>query len=338
MITQTPSPTESILRAAAAAGARPDPSADDLAVGRQVPDALATRVVRTGPVAHRPDAVPARDHGLPLAHVADRAHGLHERRADRRDGVRQQLDRVRDPPGARPDDGGAAHRRDGQAQLEAEGRSSDRGVGGAAEARSRSPVARLRQHGSGEGVSGRRAGDDRRQLRGRPPVDGRAVSVPGRDRRVSRRCGRRGRPDQSGAGAHAGRSRAAKCSSSRRRRSPACRGSRRRSKRATSGSYYVPCPTCREYAGAQVPAAPVAKGRTGEGGLRLRALRPGDPQPPEAVDAPARPVARDRPRAMARRPASTCPASTRRSVGSRGEKPPSSSSRRRRTRRSSRSS
>ena len=57
--------------------------------------------------------------------------------------------------------------------------------------------------------------------------------------------------------------------------------------------YWVPCPACREYAGPQVPQLRWPKGEAGEGGLRLRALRPGDSQPPEAVDAGARPVARE---------------------------------------------
>jgi hypothetical protein len=62
------------------------------------------------------------------------------------------------------------------------------------------PVARLRQHSSIEGVPGWSAGDDRCQLGGRPAVDGGTVSVPRRDRRVSRRCGGRRRSGQPGDG------------------------------------------------------------------------------------------------------------------------------------------
>ena len=53
---------------------------------------------------------------------------------------------LRDPPGAGPDDGGAADRRDGQAQLEAAHRSADRRVGGPA--RSWSAIRRSRDSGN----------------------------------------------------------------------------------------------------------------------------------------------------------------------------------------------
>ena len=84
-----------------------------------------------------------------------------------------------------------------------------------------SAVARLRQHGPVEGVSGRRAGDDRREQRGRPPVDGGAVPVPRRGRRLPGRCRGRGRSDQSGDGAHAHVRAPQGVPRARRRRSPA---------------------------------------------------------------------------------------------------------------------
>ncbi len=154
-------------------------------------------------MAYGAHSVPARHHGLPLAIVAGGADGVHEGRADRRNRVREQLDRVRDPPGAGPNDGGPADRRDGQAQLEAAHRSADRGVRSAARAGERSQVARLGQHDAVEGISWRRAGDDRREQCGGPALDGGAVPVPRRDRRLSGRRGRRGRSNQPRAGPYA---------------------------------------------------------------------------------------------------------------------------------------
>jgi hypothetical protein len=113
-----------------------------------------------------------------------------------------ELDRLRDPPRARPDDGGVADGGDGQAQLQAADRSADRGVAGAGRTDRAGAQPRFGQHHPGQGVPGRRAGDDRRQQRGGPALDAGALSVPRRGRRLS--AGRRGRRrcDLAGRGAH----------------------------------------------------------------------------------------------------------------------------------------
>ena len=71
-------------------------------------------------------------------------------------------------------------------------------------------------------------------------------------------------------------------------------GSRRRIEESDQRHYWVPCPTCREFQMLKFAQLRWPKGEPEQGGLRLRALRPGDPESPEAVDAAARRVARDR--------------------------------------------
>ena len=140
---------------------------------------------------------------MPVADLAGRAGGVHEGGAAGRDRDGHELDRLRDPPRARTDDGGVADGGDGQAQLQAAHRSADRGVGGAGRVDRPGALARLRQHHPGQGVPRRRAGDDRRQQRGGPALDAGALPVPRRGRRLS--AGRRGRRrcDLAGRGAHA---------------------------------------------------------------------------------------------------------------------------------------
>ena len=121
---------------------------------------------------------------------------------------------------------------------------------GAGGARLRSARARLRQHDSGEGVSGRRAGGDRRQQFRRPAVDAGAVSADGRGRcvpavGVDRRGGHRGRrPGRPGHPAHRRRSPTGRSPWSRRRplRRPAA--SRQAYQESDQRKYYVPCPHC----------------------------------------------------------------------------------------------
>ena len=102
--------------------------------------------------------------------------------------------------------------------------------------------------------------------------------------------------------------------------------------------YWVPCPTCREFQILKFAQLRWPKGDPQSAVYVCEHCGQEIQQPPEAVDAGARRVARAARRAMARRRASTSPACTVRSAGSRGATPPSSSSRRRRTPRCSRSS
>ena len=182
-------------RARLARRAHPGPAADGLGVGRPLPGALATGIVRARALAHRTNAVPAEimDCLSPSSPVpAGRAH---EGLAGRRDGVRQQLDCICDSPGAGADDGGGADGGAGQAQLQAAARPADRGKRGPARAGQGAPQPGQRQYGALEGVPGRRADHDRRQQRGRPALDAGALSVPGRSRRLPGRRRGRGRPD-----------------------------------------------------------------------------------------------------------------------------------------------
>ena len=91
-----------------------------------------------------------------LSPIASGASGRgHEVGAGRRHRSRQQLDRLRHPSRAGPDAGGAADRRTGQAVLAPTHRAADRRKPGAAGAGEAVPLARRRQHGAVEGVSGR---------------------------------------------------------------------------------------------------------------------------------------------------------------------------------------
>ena len=123
-----PPTAEEIYYAAAAAGARPDPLLTISQWADQYRKLSQRASAEPGP--WRTDRTPylreIMDCLSPV--VAGRARRVHEGRADRRHRVRQQLDRLRHPPGAGADAGGAADRRDGQAQLEAAHRSADRGV------------------------------------------------------------------------------------------------------------------------------------------------------------------------------------------------------------------
>ena len=113
------------IRNAAAAGARPDP----LLTVSEWADSYRTLSQRASaePGPWRTERTPylreIMDCLSPSS--AGRDGRADERRADRRHRVRKQLDRLCRPPGTRPDARSPAHRRDGQAQLEAAHRSAD---------------------------------------------------------------------------------------------------------------------------------------------------------------------------------------------------------------------
>ena len=74
-------------------------------MGRRVSDSFDSRIGGAWPVAHQPDALSQSDHGLPLAVLARRTSCVYERRAGGCDRVREQLDRLRRPPGTGAEDG-----------------------------------------------------------------------------------------------------------------------------------------------------------------------------------------------------------------------------------------
>src|SRR5437899_8931128 len=112
-------------------------------MGGSIPNVVTTRVRRARTVAHRADTIPARDHGLPRPLIAGRDGSVDERRTVGWNRMWQQLDRLRDSPGARPDAGGPADRGHGEAQLETAHRSTDRGLCDPAGTGERSALPRL---------------------------------------------------------------------------------------------------------------------------------------------------------------------------------------------------
>ena len=181
----------------------PGPGSHRLGVGRSASDPEPARRQRGRAVADVADAVPAGDDGRAQPAASGAAGGVHERLAAGRDRERLQLDRLRHPPRAGADAGGAADGRAGEAVLAAAHRSADRGEPGAAREGGAGPVARQRQHGAVEGVPRRHPGDDRRQLGGRPAFDAGALPVPRRGRRLSAVGRRRGRSGGAGRSADA---------------------------------------------------------------------------------------------------------------------------------------
>ena len=178
-----------------------------------------------------------------------RADRVHEGGAGRGDGSRQQLDRLRHPPGAGTDAGGAADGGAGQAQLAAAHRSADRGKSRAAEDRGAGPLPRQRQHDAVEGVPRRHAGADRRQraagLRSMPArymfldeVDAYPAEVDDEGDPVALAEARTAPSGTAGS-----------CSWSRRRRSRACRGSSGSTRPPTSGGTSCPARTAERCSG-----------------------------------------------------------------------------------------
>ena len=185
-------------RARLAGGAQARPAADSLAVVRSVQGSVAARLLGARALAHPADAVPQGDHGLSVAVVAGAARGVHEGQSDGRDGGRQLLDWLCDPPGAGADDGRGADGGAGQAQFEAADRSADRGERGSPRAGEGAPFARQRQHGAQQGLPRRGADPDRRQQRRRPALHAGALPLPRRGRRLPGRRRGRGRSDPAG--------------------------------------------------------------------------------------------------------------------------------------------
>ena len=137
-------------------------------MGRPAPVAVSPRA-SAEPGRYRTDRTPymreIMDALSPSASGA--AHRVHEGRAGRRDRGWQQLDRLRHPPCAGADAGGAADGGTGQALLAPAHRSADRGKPGAARAGQAGALARRRQYDAVEGVPGRHPGHDRREQRRR---------------------------------------------------------------------------------------------------------------------------------------------------------------------------
>ncbi len=129
-------------------GLTPDPESHRLGLGRSSPGAEPARRQRSGAVADVADAVPARDHGCAVAVPSGAAHRGDEGRPDRRHRVGKQLDRLRHPPRAGADAGGAADGGAGETVLAAAHRSADRGKPGAL----REKVAPARSRDSGNTV------------------------------------------------------------------------------------------------------------------------------------------------------------------------------------------
>ena len=178
-------------RARLARGPDAGSDAHRLRVGRSPPGAGEPRLGRARALAHQPHAVPAGDHGLSLPALPHRAGGAHEGGPDRGHRARAQLDRLRHPPRPGADDGGLADGGDGQARLQAAHRRAPGGDPRGRRAHRPGPQPRLRQHHPHQGVPGRGAGDDRRQLGGGPALDAGALPLPRRGGRLP--LGRRGR-------------------------------------------------------------------------------------------------------------------------------------------------
>ena len=142
----------------------------------------------------RAHALHARDHGRAVARRCGAAHRVHEGGAGRRDRGGQQLDRLRHPPRAGADAGGAADGGTGQAQLAPADRPADRGkpaiCGSGSSRRGRATRGNT---DAVQGVPGRHPDHDRGELGGRAAVDAGALHLPRRGRRLSgdRRRGRR---------------------------------------------------------------------------------------------------------------------------------------------------
>ena len=171
-------------------------------MGRRAPRAGQPLWPRGGALAHRHDAVPARDHGRPGTAVAGAPGRLHEGLPAGRHRGRQQLARVRDAPRARPDPGPASDRGRGPAVQPAAPRSHDRHHAGAARPGPRGAGPRRRQQPPDQGIPWRGPVPDRLELRDRRQVDADPLALLRRDRRVPRRRRRAGRPDRAGGEAH----------------------------------------------------------------------------------------------------------------------------------------
>lgn len=91
------------------------PSVNRFRMGRHSQAAFRQSGFRTGTMADGKNTVFARNHGLPIVQLFHSTRGFYERRADRRYGMRQQLDWIRHPSHTGADAGNSAHGRNGHA-------------------------------------------------------------------------------------------------------------------------------------------------------------------------------------------------------------------------------
>ena len=167
-------------------------AAHGLGMGAATPRADLAGLGRAGPLPDCADALHAGHSGRALARRSLPPRGVYEGGAGGCHGRREQLDRLRDPPGAGADAGGPADGRAGQTELAPEDRSADRGERGAPQAGAAGALTGLRQHHAVERVSGRHPDHDRRQLGGGAAFDPGPLHLARRGRRLSG-LGRRGR-------------------------------------------------------------------------------------------------------------------------------------------------
>ena len=128
------------------------PSVNRFRMGRYSQTAFRQSSFRTGTMADGKNTVFARNHGLPIVQLSHSTRGLYERRADRRYGMRQQLDWIRHPSHTRADAGNSAHGRNGQAQFQTATGSIDRRVRCHSPARYARSFTRQRQHNIAKGI------------------------------------------------------------------------------------------------------------------------------------------------------------------------------------------
>ena len=236
-------------------------------------------------MADQPHALPARPDGRAQSAPSGAAGGVHEGQPAGGQRERLQLDRLRDPPCAGADAGGAAVGRAGQALLAAADRPADRGEPLVAREGGAGALAGLRQHGAVEGVPRRHPGADRRQLGRRPALDAGALPVPRRGRRLSALGRRRGRSGGFGRGADADLLLAAQGVPRLDADDQGAVADRAGVRGLRPAAVLRAVPALRTPAAPDVRTAALGQGPAGDGGLRLRGLRDADRRASQDEDA-----------------------------------------------------
>ena len=275
-------------------GLRPEPALSVADLGRPAPRALAARLGRARPLAHRAHALPRRDHGRPVAEPPGAADRVHEGCPGRRHRGRQQLAGLPDPPRPGPGAGGAADGRAGQALLAPAGRHPDRGDPGPARAGDPGPQPRQRQHRAHQGIPRRHPGDDRCQQCGRPALAAGPLPVPGRGRRLPGQCRRGGRSGGPGRGPDADLRPPAQDLPGLDPDHPGRLADRARVPGQRPAPVLRALPALRGHAVAALRAAALGQGPARDRRLLVRGLRAADRRAAQGADA-ARPAAGGRP-------------------------------------------